>query len=210
MLKTLVLGCDASGKSTFLDGVRETYGDTLGEMSRSEEAQTFKKNSLTRLVDPEFINQRESMYLRLTHQALINMHKSGDNIITTDSSLVTRLSHNVMRDVIGAKSLDDERIIEEWQKDEMIADVSSPDIIVFTHAPFTVIRNRIIERQKAGRKDEVFWGFNSPFFLESYQERWHKMVQKLSETAFTCLSIDTTKNSPEESIEFYDQIRRLK
>jgi uncharacterized protein (UPF0297 family) len=209
-MKTLVVGCDASGKTTFLDSVVEKYGDTLGEMSRSVEARTFKKNNLDRPVDADFINQREQLYLNLSHQALMNINQSVGNVITTDVSLVTRLAHNTMRDMIGVKSLDDEEIINEWQNDEKLANASSLDIIVFTHAPFTIIRNRIYQRQQAGRFEEKFWGFNSPYFLESYQERWHKIINRLSETAFTCLSVDTTKITPSESIKKYDIIRQPK
>jgi thymidylate kinase len=138
------------------------------------------------------------------------MNQNIGNVVTTDASLVTRLSHNAMRGIIGAKSLNDEEIINEWQNDEKLVNAASPDIIVFTYAPFTVIRNRISERQQAGRFEEKFWGFNSPYFLESYQERWHAMIQKLSDAAFTCLSIDTTKTTPTESIEKYDIIRQSK
>lgn len=207
-MKTLVVGCDASGKSTFLDIVHTNYGDAVGESSRSDEAQTFKRANLSRRVDHEFVNQREALYLGLSHKSLLAMNDRQDsNIVTTDSGLVTRLSHNVMRQIICAPSLSNDQIIERWLGDEADADVQPPDILVLTHTEFPVIRQRIVNRQNAGDKNEKFWGFNSPFFLEAYQQRWRSMVESLGHAAFSCLSLDTGKVSPTESIKRYDEIR---
>lgn len=206
-MKTLVVGCDASGKSTFLENVAATYNDVVGESSRSEQAQLFKLNSLSRLVDGEFINEREALYLELSHQALITMAALEQDVVTTDSSLVTRLSHNVMRQVIGEQSLSNTDIIDAWLSDEILASAAQPDIFVLTHAAPSTIRGRILSRQKTGDTSEKFWGFNSPYFLDAYQERWLGLFSDLSTASFNCLVLNTDTETPEDMLSTYDGIR---
>lgn len=49
-MKTLVVGCDASGKSSMLEGIQEQWGDHYVESTRSKEATTFRKANHTRVM----------------------------------------------------------------------------------------------------------------------------------------------------------------
>lgn len=205
-MKTLVVGCDASGKTTLLDSIQAVWGDTVMESTRTKEATEFKIANHRRLIDGEYISQREALYLSLSHQALMAMKEHEGDVISSDSSLVTRLSHSAMRQVIHALFQDAEEVIAAWRHDEEEAGASTPDIFVFTHAGIDTIIGRMVERQRTDSL-EHFWGFNSPVFLNTYQARWHETIQHLSRASQVCLALDTGKLSVEECLEQYEQTR---
>lgn len=206
-MRTLVVGCDASGKSTFLEGVHQAWGDTYGESTSSDEAREFRRANNERVIDAEYIGLRESLYLGLSHQALLAMKHQDGHVVTSDSSLVTRVSHSVMRQIISEPHANNEEIIAKWQADEAKANIDTAGVIVHTHAPFPVIRERIIARQESGDKLEHFWGFNAPFFLEAYQNRWKTVIRDLAERSYICLDVNTYTTSSEDSLEKYANAR---
>lgn len=208
-MKTLVVGCDASGKSTLLDSVRATYGDTFAESTRSEEASRFRNANFKRVIDGEFISQRENLYLKLSQLALINERGLPGNIITSDSSLVTRLSHSTMRQVICEPYLNNSSVIKAWQEDQKRAGSETPDIFALTHADSLVITERMRKRQITDNHEQ-FWGFNSPLFLEVYQERWRQVITELSNASLTCISLNTGTLSINECLEHYVDVRKTK
>lgn len=206
-MKTLVVGCDASGKSSMLEGIQDQWGDHYVESTRSEEATTFRKANHTRVIDADYIAQRENLYLGLSHQGLLQMKSVEGDYVTSDSSLVTRLSHSVMRQVISEPHLNSEQIINAWQEDEAKVGAKSPDLFVLTYADFSVIRKRMEDRQ-VNDQFEHYWGFNAPLFLEAYQERWKEMMSNLSSAAFNCISLDTSEKTKDECVAQYSAIRQ--
>lgn len=206
-MKTLVVGCDASGKSTLLAGIHQRYGDTIRESTRSEAGLAFKRANIDRHIDGSFIAEREAFYLDIERQER-DIGRNYSDIATTNATLVTRLSHDVMRRCIGLAGYDDEEIISRWFDDEEGAGTPRPDIIACTYAPFATIRARIVERQQAGMQGERFWGFNSPFFLERYQERWRRIMPALAERGIRYATFDTVAEAPEQIIERYAAVRR--
>ena len=209
-MRTLVVGCDASGKSTLLSDVAKNYNDIVVESTSTDESRKFKRANLDKPITEDFIEQRKKMYLSLTSDLLSDKEIWNKDFIGTDATLVTRLSHDVMRRCIGLEGNSNANIIDDWQKDEDAIDATLPDIIVFTKAPFETIRNRISLRQQSGLTEEKFWGFNSPFFLNSYQERWKTVISDLGAAGFSCLELDTVLSSRNESLNKYDKIRKIK
>lgn len=206
-MRTLVIGCDASGKSTLMAGVHERFGDNVIESSKTTGALAFKMANLDRPIDEEFINEREAFYLKIEHQDAADLSTDNANTITANSSLVTRFSHNIMRRCLGLHSYTDQDIIRLWEREEASVNLQPPAIIALTHAPIDVIKQRIIARQRAKRKDEKFWGFNSPFFLEQYQQGWLRVLPALGATGTRCIQLDTSRLSPSQSIERYSGVR---
>lgn len=207
-MRTLVVGCDASGKSTLLDTVHRSYGDVVIESTSTDESRAFKRASLNRLVDMDFIDEREQLYMGLAKASLQFVHSNEiEDFVSTDGALVTRLSHAVMRRCIGGASLAPDAIVADWLNDEAESGVRLPDIIALTHAPFSTIVDRISQRQQSGQKDEKFWGFNSPLFLNHYQEAWKSTLSALARAGFTCLAFDTTLRNPADIINEYDVAR---
>ena len=206
-VKTLVVGCDASGKSSMLEGIQEQWGDHCVESTRSEEASAFRKANHTRVIDADYIAQRESLYLGLSHQGLLQIKSVEGDYVTSDSCLVTRLSHSVMRQVISEPFLSNDQIIDAWQEDEARAGAESPNLFVLTYADFSVIRQRMEERRVYDHL-EYYWGFNAPLFLEAYQGRWREMMSDLSSAAFNCLSLNTSENPKDECVAQYSTIRQ--
>lgn len=205
-METLVVGCDASGKSTFCEAVQLTWGDTMAESTRSEEASRFKREHHRSVIDAELIDERERLYLKLSHQALIQAQTIEGNYISSDSSLVTRLSHSAMRQVITEPYLTNEEVIEAWQSDLEAAQSTPPDILVHTHADAPVLLSRMRQRQ-ATDSLEHFWGFNSPLFLDVYQKRWKEVIGILSHTSLDCVSLDTGTTSIEKCLVQYGEAR---
>lgn len=205
-MKTLVVGCDASGKSTLLAGIHRRYGDAIRESTRSDVGLAFKRANIDRRIDGSFIDEREAFYLDIERQER-DIARDYPDIATTNATLITRLSHDVMRRCIGLAGYDDEDIISRWFDDEEDAGTPRPDIIAFTYAPFATICARIVERQQAGMQDERFWGFNSPFFLERYQERWRRLMPALGECGLCYVTFDTAIETPEQIMTGYATVR---
>ena len=207
-MRTLVLGCDASGKSTLLNSIQKNYGDHLVESTSTPESRAFKLASLDTPVDEEYIGRRETLYLKLSRDILSRASSSGVSYVSTDATLVTRVSHDVMRRAISLPGRNNIDLVRAWQSDEQELSIGAPDIIAFMHAPFGVIKQRISARQQNGQPEEKFWGFNSPFFLEAYQERWLDMTADLGRLGFRCLTLDSSLVSPEDQLAAYDEVRQ--
>jgi hypothetical protein len=169
----------------------------------------FKTANLNKLVDGDFISERENLYLGLTADTLSSVSSQDiENFVGTDATLVTRLSHSVMRYCVTMQDLDHDSIVEQWLEDESKVDVELPSIIALTLADFPDIRARIKLRQQAGMKEEKFWGFNSPFFLNQYQEAWKKTAPALARAGLNCITLDTSVNPPEAVLEVYKVFRK--
>lgn len=69
--------------------------------------------------------------------------------------------------------------------------IKLPDLVVFLHAPTTVLRKRIEERNR------VFEVQNYFEYLTSVNSATEKMIQKIKGMEIEVLSIDTTHLSPE-------------
>ena len=96
-MRTLSVGCDASGKSTFVQAVHEMYGDSAVESTSTNRSRTFKQANLSTPIDSSYIDEREQIYLELTSDVMSKIKNSKDvSYIGTDASLVTRLSHDAM------------------------------------------------------------------------------------------------------------------
>ena len=207
-MRTLVVGCDASGKFTLLNTIHQSYGDIVIESTSTDESRAFKHASLNRLVDADFISERERLYMGLAKASLEFVRTNAiEDFVSTDGALVTRLSHAVMHRSIGGDSFTPDDIVADWLSDEAESGVQLPDIVALTHAPFPAIVDRISIRQRGGQKDEKFWGFNSPFFLNHYQEAWKSTLPALARAGFTCLAFDTTLHTPAEMIDEYRRTR---
>ncbi len=177
------------------------------ETTSTDEARKFKTDNLSTLIDSDFINKREALYLKLATQALGNADALEHSVVTTSSDLVTLVSHDTMRSLIGSTPHSDTEIIEQWLARNQKLQTKSTDIIVHTFSDFTSIHNRILERQNSGDSNEKFWGFNSPFFLNLYQERWKSITSHLSQYAIDLVSINTSTTSIEQSMVSYSKIR---
>jgi GTPase SAR1 family protein len=193
-MKTLVVGCDASGKSTMVRRLCSQFGSTSIESSRSPAALTFKTAHARQPIDAAFIDERETFYLQLEAEEQPKTLSLTGDIVTTNATLVTRLSHAVMRTCIGAPGLEDPAIITLWQDDERSFGTPLPDNIILTRAEPDTIRERMLARQDSGTAGEDFWGFNSPFFLERYQERWESILPNLGALGICCSEMDTSQS----------------
>lgn len=210
-MKTLVVGCDASGKSTFIEGINGRHGDVFAESTQTARAQEFKRKYFGHPVDAEFIDARESMYLDLSGSSMkrvMELEGSGLDTITSDSSLVTRLSHAVMREVRLGVVVSDEEVISKWANNDVADPKEIPDIAVLTSPPFSVIVERMRARQAAGDRMESFVGFNSLDFLEAYHDRWEAFFPRLVDSVPLLISVDTSQVSVGESIDVYSQMRQ--
>ncbi len=199
------VGVDASGKSTTLNTLRDRLGFQAFESTSTPEAKTFKKKHLNTPLTVEMVQQREEMYLRLTADAETHIKRemaAGESVATIDSPLVTRLSHAVMRQVIdpGIGPNHQSSVVHSWIDSNYVD--TNIDTLALTHAPHETIMDRIVSRQQAGDKTEKFWGFNSPHFINLYQTAWHQAFELIAvETDLTCLSFDTSIESPEVIVE---------
>ncbi len=121
----------------------------------------------------------------------------SSNVITSGSVLVTKLSHAVMRRVIGNQGLDVNNIVDRWVNSAELL----PDRLVFVYALEQTIRDRIASRQLEGRTEERFWGFNSPFFLTQYQEALLLVASRLTATTDLDLHVlDSSLHAPDELV----------
>lgn len=210
-MKTLVVGCDASGKSTFIEGVHKHHGDVFAESTQTTRAQDFKRKYFGHPIDAEFVDAREAMYLDLSGSSMrrvMELERSGLCTVTSDSSLVTRLSHAVMREVKLGVVVSDEEIISKWVSNDVADPKEIPDIAVLTSPPFSVIVERMRSRQAGGDRMESFVGFNSLDFLEAYHDRWETLFPRLVDSVPLLISVDTSQVSVGESIDVYSQMRQ--
>ena len=208
----LCVGIDASGKSTLLDGLSSSFGYDIVEPTSSPEARGFKSRTIDTAVDASIIDEREQIYLRLNDLFAVSIEacmEEDARIASTGSHLVTRLSHMVMKRTIG------ENVSRHGEKEVLLDWVDSsrvqPEAITLTHAPFEVIRGRILSRQAEGDVLERFWGFNSMLFLENYQDAWHVVLDEISqETDIDSFSFDTSEDTPTQMLSrFADGYRNV-
>lgn len=201
---TLVLGTDGSGKSTFLHGLQDGLGYGVLEPTSSDEARTFKHANIDVPVNDAFVDDREGIFLRLNQSfdaQIAAMQESVPRIATTGNSLVTLVSHGVMRNLINARNrrpIDD--IVTEWAATDSL----KPANVVLVHAPQATIQQRIVARQEDGKTDERFWGFNAPYFLAGYQDGLHEAINTLAMlTTIRHQSLDSTALNPDEMIDVF-------
>ncbi|HIA91689.1 TPA: hypothetical protein EYO12_01055 [Candidatus Saccharibacteria bacterium] len=198
--RLLVLGVDGSGKSTWL-GALATIGYEILEPTSSSRAREFRKRTATQVLDAEMIAEREDIYIDLNSD-FKNLaeakYSEGRKIATSGGELVTRVSHAVMRQTITSE-LSHRHHLDVAHKWIEAAD-QLPDSINLVHAPFSVISQRIAERQKTDTF-ENFWGFNSLVFLERYQRAWHEIISILEiETDVSCTKFDTDELTSAEML----------
>lgn len=205
-----MVGCDASGKTTMLHKISESYGDIAIESTKSAEAIEFKRANFNRIIDMTFVDERESLYLSLGQKVMRQtkqMEMDSKSTVSSDATLVTRLSHGIMRTLIGNRAYSNEAVITLWREDEEKQGITMPDIILLTSPPFEVIKERIIERQKSGQKYEAFEGFNSLEFLKAYYDGWLSLLPTINQIGASSIIIDTSITTPQESLEIYAQCR---
>ena len=201
----LVVGVDGSGKSTFLANVEERYGAEIVEPTSSPEMKAFKSRIEGEPVTPELITEREELFLEYNTSFADRLTRSESPFIaTTGNSLVTLISHGLMRSIVSGYSLENmvSDSIERWRG----AKEQVPDELILVKAPSRVILQRIRERQNQGQHDEAFGGFNSPHFLTHYQGLWGQLAAMGSESlGVPTLSLDSNQLSPNEMINVYSR-----
>lgn len=188
----LIAGIDASGKSTFLINLSEQWGCLPLEPTSTDEARTFRRRNADEPVTADLIAAREQLFLGINEehsQHITERLAAGTRVATTGNSLVTRLSHAVMRGV-AVDQTNPAAVVYDW----LASGELRPEALFLTHAPFEVIRKRIMERQQTGDKLERFWAFNSLFFLDQYQDAWLGALETVGrETDIICRGIDTSR-----------------
>lgn len=197
----LVLGVDGAGKSTLLRGLHEHEGTTVFEPSSCSEVTAFKTRSRNQEVTPELIDEREAIFLRLNQSfeaCVAQMLNTCSSITTTGGSLVTRVSHSLMREVVTGEEGQVDVAVDLWLNDTK---APKPDQIVLIHAPSNVIAERLRNRADQGCPEEIPWGFNSVYFLTHYQATWNRLMDGvLWDAGIECLPMDSSQLSPREML----------
>lgn len=195
----LVLGIDASGKSTFLNELSRSSDFMQLQQTTDPAIQAFKAQSVNALVDNTFVNRRESLFqennvvfMRHVMELLI----SGKKIVLDGHPIVTAISHSVMRSIVTAEPIDVRAIVETTAQSSEHID---PNLVVVTYAPADIIRDRIRLRQTYD-STERFWGFNSPYFLNQYQDSLLETVDVLREAGMEAMVFDTSRVRPEDMV----------
>lgn len=200
----LVFGIDASGKSTFMKGLQTALGYTTLEPTSSNEAKAFKAENLDAPLTIELVDERQRIFLDLNKRfdAQITNELERNNVATSGSTLITNLSHAVMRRVIRHDKLFIPDIVGQWSESATI----TPDTIVLTHAPINVVEKRIIDRQNADMKGEQLLGFNSLYFLSRYQEALLDTYDILGND-FRTFTFDSSLSSPDTAINSFVSLK---
>jgi thymidylate kinase len=205
---TLVMGIDGSGKSTFVNNLSQQLGFGVLEPTSSPAAKAFKAANLETFVDASFIDTREAIFLDLNREfdaEIIKTQEQTPRIATTGNSLVTLVSHAVMRHITDTRHTSMEEIVTSWAASDSL----KPTSIALIHAPISTIRNRITQRQQDGDSQEKFWGFNAPYFLDHYQEALHEVIAVVeamgSHALAPCISLNSQFMSPDEMIVAYSK-----
>lgn len=206
---TLVLGTDGSGKSTFLNELQKRRDFSILEPTSTKEAQAFKRNSKNSFVDEALVDCREEIYMKLNFEfdrLIKSKLESGNKIATTGNSIVTLVSHALMRSIVACKEKNVHMLVERWLE----IDHARPNKLILVHASDQIIRERILDRQQRGDLAERFWGFNSLHFLSLYQDVLHQTIEKISEaTSIKGIKLDSGFLSPHEMVLEYDRADRL-
>ncbi len=194
----LVSGVDGVGKTTTLNALRDIHESiVISEPTGTPESKLFKNRHLNTLISEEFIDVREKFYKSLqadTDVGLSEHLSQGRTIATTGSRLVTLVSHNAMRRIIGHE-VDHSYPFDEFSN---AVDCIGVNALILLCAPMTTIASRLRKRFDDGDKSEKIWGFNSLYFLEHYQNAWVNTANYVQETTkLPVLTFDTSINSPE-------------
>ena len=168
----------------------------MREPTSSPEAKAFKQRHAGLPITLDLIDRRESLFLNVNNRfdAEIDPALQENNVATTSSHLVTRLSHAVMRTIVNSSELAIPQIVEEWGSSARLL----PRTVVLTHAPMDVIEERILERQSAGMAGEALTGFNSLYFLAHYQDALRE-AHSLLPSDISVFSYDSTKVTASEA-----------
>lgn len=201
----LVVGVDGSGKSAFLANVEDRYGAEIVEPTSSPEIKAFKSKIEGQPITPALIAEREDLFLEHNTNFVECLTRSESSFIaTTGNSLVTLISHGLMRSIVSGYSAESvvSDSIDRWRETKQ----QVPDELILLKAPFHVILQRIRERQNQGQREEAFWGFNSPHFLTHYQSLWDRLTTAGTESlGMPALSLDSDQLSPNEMISVYSR-----
>lgn len=208
-LYTLIAGRDATGKSTLLQNIESHYGDLAVEVTGTEAIRAFKRASQDKLVDLQFINDREELFLDLTLSNRCD--RSERSYATTSDPLVTLLSHAVMRSMVSSQHpFRVSECLEKWGDFLTLQHMPRPDIIALLYVDGMIADARIRERQTAGDVTEKFWGFNAPSFLSRYQQAWHETVDGMCDQNITqIVKIDTGAFDERDTLRLYSQTRAV-
>jgi thymidylate kinase len=199
----LVLGVDASGKSTFLKGLHDRLGFTVLEPTSSPEAKAFKAEHMDEPLDIDLVKKRQRLFndLNISFDQKIIEKNEYNNVAATSSSLITNVSHAVMRRVVGDEAISISQVIDEWNESTS----AKPDQVVLMRAPIDTIRQRILNRQKAGMVGEKLVGFNSLFFLRYYQDALEETAEAIS-SDYDVVSFDSSTSSSKAILNAYKRL----
>lgn len=201
---TVVLGIDGSGKSNLLRDFEQKLGYSVLEPSADSAARQFKTDHLQTPLHDALIDERELLYagLNKVFDKQIGRRLQRGNVATSGSTLVTAMSHAVMRSVIGGPDYDTDAIVEQWST----TPGPKPDNIVLVHAPMEVIQARIAKRQQQGDQTEVFWSYNAPFYLNQMQQGLGALANSLETiVGYDVERIDTSIIPKGAAIEMYSR-----
>jgi deoxyadenosine/deoxycytidine kinase len=199
-MSVLVAGTDASGKTTFLESIKDRVPDAFCIEPRSNPAiRRFKSDTLLELITADFITRREKVYMGLhdiiTPQ-LISAQLKGNIVATSASPVITYTAHAAMSALINEPVLPISDIVDNWLEEAQF----TPDKVVLLEAPMPVIERRIIERQQEGDSEEIIWGFNSLYYLGHYQRSLQEMACAFTEAGSDVYQFDTSHSRPEEIV----------
>lgn len=194
----LVSGVDGVGKTTTLNALRDSHESVvISEPTSTPESKQFKSKNMQTLITDEFIDEREIFYKSLQGYTDINLRShldQGYTVATSGSRLVTLVSHNTMRRILG-HDVDQSYPFEVFNCD---VDCLGIDTLVLLCAPIETIGSRLRKRFDDGDRTEKIWGFNSLYFLEHYQNAWVNTAKYVQETTdLPVLKFDTSIDNPE-------------
>lgn len=199
----LVAGTDASGKTTLLS---EAEGILVGEQlltiepRGTQQIRDFRAVHLLSTITPEFICEREDVFMSVHEQItpdIVAAKNVGRLVFTTASPVITMVAHASMLETIGRTGRGIAKNVDTWlEKPNFV-----PDAFVLLEASMATIKERIHERQLAGDKDEVIWGFNSPFYLLQYQRALRLLHLELTNRGMQTYMFDTSRTPTSEILE---------
>ena len=178
----LVLGIDASGKTTFLHNLPSSLGFTIFEPAESKTAQKFREDTFRLDITPELIEKRRNMFLELNieyEKNILSDINFGKRVATSGGSLVTNISHDVMFNYVNGTPQDVDVAVKNWLNDKTLA---KPGTVIFLHADESIIKERN-DIRAAQDILETQIGFYSPESLSLYQKAWSDVVKILRRRA---------------------------
>jgi thymidylate kinase len=201
----LVLGIDASGKTSFLNALPKRPGLKVLEPAQTETAQEFRRKTFKLNITPELIESRRKMFLSLNvaDEGLVkSLLKDGFKVATSGGELVTNISHEIMLSYTLNQDQNIESTTKEWLAN---SEIIKPDLIVFLYADDAVIKKRNDDRANLDLYEAPI-GFNNPEFLSLYQKSWFKVLEIVArEAGIRILSYDTGKLRPSEIADLFSR-----